>query len=60
MTSFGVIKDCLHSAIVFAIYLSQLMGCMGFSFADAIAPCGHDIQKNTFAVIKNRSHNRTV
>ena len=36
------------------------MGCMGFGFADAIAPCGHDIQKNTFAVIKNRSHNRTV
>ena len=34
-------KDCLHDAIATAIYLSQLMGCMGFSIIAAIAQCGH-------------------
>ena len=34
---------CSHgtTAIATAIYLSQLMGCVGFGVIVAIAPCGH-------------------
>ena len=40
-TSYRGVTDCSHGTIAAAIYFSQLMGCMEFSLAVAIAPCEH-------------------
>ena len=55
-----MVKDCSQGAMGTAIYLSELMDCLGFSIIVETATCEEWIIHNPFILINKSLHNHIV